>query len=460
MAAITTLLLRWAGGWAERTLGTSPRCEARLDTGAQASLAAVYAVADAQLAAYSAVQRQVEFNQVNLAGSGTQPYVDYRLGDLVYVPQNPYAPATGGAVPRRVASISIAEDNDTGSASITPTVLTPGASPGPVLALEPEAALFQNNKKMTNGTFRGQSRVAQPAVPHSLGPPVLGSGQTPGLLFDSFNFPDERASAGTDLAWINHDWAGNAYGGDLSGVMGADDGVIAEPTGTLTLDGGESNTVTGGGSIVGRQDRVTVKELGTDAEFAKIYIGHLDPVTIPTATGFGIGLRCSTTPVMSPSGFGYGMTAGYPGFWCDTGFFFDYFYNTVGIYRVMNDGTPHQLEVTVSGPEDGSGHPLFASQGDYLRFTINEPGSGGQLRAYLYAKPYLGTPGSFGPKAEFQILATVVPLVGAAGLNTEPYAGRHAGFYLGMGDDGYGYPAPNNFPAVGLDNFTAQDIVT
>lgn len=143
------LLVRWNGGWrqVERAAATGARREALLGLGAAGSTAQVDRIAESQLDVYADVRTAVSLDIVPTGESDT-PYLAAGVGDTVLVPGWDGTPTR-----ERVLAITAAED-ELG-------VMT--------FALECKDVILQAQerweewlKKMSNGTMRGDSKVATP----------------------------------------------------------------------------------------------------------------------------------------------------------------------------------------------------------------------------------------------------------------------------------------------------------
>lgn len=152
------LLLRYDGGWAERTRAASPeRIEALLAIGAIISVSEVYRVADGQLNVFANPREQITLGLSPLAAK--LPYSGFTPGDTIIVPL-----AAGGTGTERVQGVSVTEGE--GADEPTFTVLVKD------VILEAEEAFDQAVKKMSNGTLGGAVSAAQPPVPTFIGPSV------------------------------------------------------------------------------------------------------------------------------------------------------------------------------------------------------------------------------------------------------------------------------------------------
>lgn len=146
-----TLLVRWAGGWTEVTdddaIDAWGRREAMLSLGAVQSVQEAQRVATGQLAVFADVRTEVTCD-IEPIGDADTPYVSFRVGDTVTVPDSDGTPTV-----ERVRAITFVRDED-GEFSWTPELKDRilGDRERDAVAL----------KKMDNGTLRGQSIVASP----------------------------------------------------------------------------------------------------------------------------------------------------------------------------------------------------------------------------------------------------------------------------------------------------------
>lgn len=159
MALTNALLVRWSGGWIERTDATSiaahTRREALLSLGAQQSRDEAARVADRQLDVFKDPRSQVTAG-IEPADDTETPYIGFGPGDTVAVPGIDGTPTV-----ERVRGINMVEDEN-GLITFVPELADK------IAALEErhEEAL----KKMEDGTLRGQSVVATPVSPSQFNP--------------------------------------------------------------------------------------------------------------------------------------------------------------------------------------------------------------------------------------------------------------------------------------------------
>lgn len=144
-------LVRYTGGWAERTdevsIAAYGRLEALLGLGAL-GLAESCRVADGQLADFSEPREQTDI-QIDPANDDEKPYVGLvHIGDTVDVDGEDH----------RILGVTVTEDRDTGRVIYTPTL-------NDHVILGATERFAQALAKMVKGTMGGRSRVAQPVVP-------------------------------------------------------------------------------------------------------------------------------------------------------------------------------------------------------------------------------------------------------------------------------------------------------
>lgn len=184
MAGANSLLVRWEGGWLERRYpGVVDHVrEAMLSVGALKSIPEAERVADGQLAHFAFLQTLVTIGMPNDGvigpvggGPGDAPqvyaYLDFLVGDQIES-LGRYAALDF----LRVVGITVTENNDDGTATVTPNCATRGANDffvgaGPIRPIDPDAAKRQTIKKMLAGSMGGRAKVASPAqfrigVPH------------------------------------------------------------------------------------------------------------------------------------------------------------------------------------------------------------------------------------------------------------------------------------------------------
>lgn len=150
MAVVTTLLVRWAGGWTEvEWPGASERREGFLSLGDVQSLDEVERVALGVLGRLHLPQEVVTAT-VEPTSSADQPYIAYRVGDYVTA-----ADGTGSPSSQRVRGITTTEDVD-GDPVFVPQLND--------ALLEAEERLLLAVKRLANGSMAGNSASAAPAA--------------------------------------------------------------------------------------------------------------------------------------------------------------------------------------------------------------------------------------------------------------------------------------------------------
>jgi hypothetical protein len=150
------VLSRWVGGWmqVDRTSQFGPIRGATLGVGAIDSAPEVVRVSQSQLQIFGDVRQQITIGILPEGVEDNTPYVGLwkTTGDTVNIPLS-----DGSLASERVLSMTVTEDNDNGRAIFTPTVKD--------IILQGDERADQAIKKMTNGTFRGASKAAQPVIP-------------------------------------------------------------------------------------------------------------------------------------------------------------------------------------------------------------------------------------------------------------------------------------------------------
>lgn len=145
------MLVRWAGGWTERTdpdaVDTYGRRETLLSLGAIQSRGEAHRITDRQLGKFSTPRTAIEAGILPIDDTDT-PYLAYRPGDSITVPGR-----TGPAVERVVAIGCVLEDGK---------VLDTVEFKDPLLTDEERFDLTL--EKMADGTLRGDSKVATPVA--------------------------------------------------------------------------------------------------------------------------------------------------------------------------------------------------------------------------------------------------------------------------------------------------------
>lgn len=145
------MLVKWSGGWREVTsaalLETGPRKEMLLGLGAVQSAAEVDRVAFHQIELFG-VPRENIAADVDPSTDANTPYVGFGVGDIVTVPNQKLEP-----VQERCISITVSEDED-GNVTYAPEFRD--------IILDAQEQFEQSIKSMSDGTVRGQSKVATP----------------------------------------------------------------------------------------------------------------------------------------------------------------------------------------------------------------------------------------------------------------------------------------------------------
>lgn len=157
------ILSRWAGGWGETLDATSitayGRQEALLTIGAVQSIAEVERIALEQLSSFANPRDEIRA-EIEPIDDTDRPYLAFGVADTVNVPAADLSP-----VAQRVTTISGEVDNASGKVRFVPEFKD--------VLLAPEERNAQTSKKMSDGTMRGETRVAQPvAAPPSPGPKI------------------------------------------------------------------------------------------------------------------------------------------------------------------------------------------------------------------------------------------------------------------------------------------------
>lgn len=182
---INVLMVEYMGGWLEvvdtDSVARYGRAEALLGLGYIANKAEAERVATEQLAIY-ANRRTAITAELLPRGLPDTPYVGFRLGDVLTVPDIDGTPAD-----ERVVGISVSQDSD-GEMSYALDLKD--------TVLEEQERFAQALKKMSDGTIGGTSKVAAPlgmAAPRGqvpLGRPIPGGGQF--IVNGKVNWPSGR----------------------------------------------------------------------------------------------------------------------------------------------------------------------------------------------------------------------------------------------------------------------------
>jgi len=150
---VNALLVRWTGGWDEvadeTSIGRWGRREATLGLGAEQDLAEVQRVARAQLTTLANPRTEIATEPLPVDEADT-PWLAYRVGDYIGAPDWNAGPAA-----QRVLSMGGSLDAD---GRLTYSVELKDRIVGDRERIE------QTQKKMTNGTLRGASKVATPVA--------------------------------------------------------------------------------------------------------------------------------------------------------------------------------------------------------------------------------------------------------------------------------------------------------
>jgi hypothetical protein len=157
----TALLVKYGDGWAEVTAPDSiarwGRREGLLGLGATESLDEVNRVAGQQLVIFGDPRTEIGVDLVPTSPDDT-PYVGFRVGDSLTVPDIPSRPPAA----ERVQAITVTMDDD--------GVITYAPELRDVL-LDDRERFAEAIEKMANGTLDGESKVGQPLWPDIPTPP-------------------------------------------------------------------------------------------------------------------------------------------------------------------------------------------------------------------------------------------------------------------------------------------------
>lgn len=209
---INAVLVRWAGGWHEVVDAASVTAYGRqgglLSLGAVQSIQEVERIAVAQLEAYANPRASITLDMVPLNVTD-RPYPGFLVGDTITVPDR-----DGTPVQERVIALTVSQDENA-QVSYAPELGFPELAQSD----RHEQAL----KKMSEGTLRGESKVAQPVAAPPAAPPQTLPAQAASLpptasLRGSATCPDGwyvglgattwRQSAGMDGVTVD---ANNSY---------------------------------------------------------------------------------------------------------------------------------------------------------------------------------------------------------------------------------------------------------
>jgi hypothetical protein len=162
---IGVLLVRWVGGWTEAVAASiTNRREACLGLGAQQSEAEAIRIAHTQLDTFGEPRTQAAIDPRPMSPADT-PWLAYRVGDYVIAPQ-----WDGTDTDQRVLALGASVD-DNGQLTFTADLHD--------RILGDRERAEQALKKMSNGTLRGNSKVATPAGmvgKRNIPPPPSGGG--------------------------------------------------------------------------------------------------------------------------------------------------------------------------------------------------------------------------------------------------------------------------------------------
>lgn len=155
-------LVRWPGGWHEVTdassISANGRSEGLLGLGVVQSIPELERVATGQLDVYANPRETIAVDLVPVTESDT-PYLSFLVGDTVTVPDS-----AGDDTTERVLALTVSEDEN-GAVFFVPELKD--------IILEERERVEQSLKKMTNGTMRGDSKVATPvSAIRTLGTPA------------------------------------------------------------------------------------------------------------------------------------------------------------------------------------------------------------------------------------------------------------------------------------------------
>jgi hypothetical protein len=151
---VTSLLVRWNGGWSEVTrpdaITAYGRKEAYLALGAVQARDEMTTVSTQQLAIFGDPRTEIAADLEHVDDTDT-PYVAFGVGDRVTVPD---IPGRGPSL-ERVTSITVAVDEN-GHVTYAPELRDP--------LLDERERFVETVTKMANGSLGGDSRVATPAA--------------------------------------------------------------------------------------------------------------------------------------------------------------------------------------------------------------------------------------------------------------------------------------------------------
>lgn len=152
---LTALLLRYAGGWAERVdaagLAAYGRVEGTLGIGAVDHVAEVYRIADGQFELFAAPREEIEAGH-DPTSDAERPYLVYRPGDTITAPR-----ADGSTSVERVNTLTIMQADETSNVEIIVTLRD--------VILDAEYRFAQMVKKMNDPSLLGRTKVSQQVSP-------------------------------------------------------------------------------------------------------------------------------------------------------------------------------------------------------------------------------------------------------------------------------------------------------
>jgi hypothetical protein len=175
---VTCALVQWSGGWLEVDSGASPRKTATFKYGEEVrTIDEARTRATADLAALAA-RTQVTLEQEPVTGK--KPYVNYRVGDTVTVPNE-----SGGTTAERVVGLKVSQ-NDDGTANYTPLLRD--------LRLGVTERMLRTQKRMANGSVGGLVAGASPVLPPDVQAVTVRPERVPFTINDSSEvLPPARA---------------------------------------------------------------------------------------------------------------------------------------------------------------------------------------------------------------------------------------------------------------------------
>jgi hypothetical protein len=226
-----SLLVRWAEGWREVARPSGVRREAVLGLGAQESAGEADRLANGQLDVF-ADPRTAITAELDPSGTNDVPYLHFRVGDTITVPDH-----TGAPIQERVIAMTVDEDDD-GYLTYQPELGD--------LILPYQERFQQALKKMENGTLQGDSEIATPIslVPKVPMEPLPPEAYQPEIVFSlsgavtlSSSPPWVRRSDGTLVEVVG--LLGTPGSGPTT-VNVLRNGVVAH---TLTIPAGQTRQV-------------------------------------------------------------------------------------------------------------------------------------------------------------------------------------------------------------------------